>query len=367
MKRLMGFLIALLLVTFAATPAFAQGASRGGQMCMGGSTVVEANETPDSVVLFGCGARIKSGAHVLRDVVSFGGDVVVEEGARVDRDVVVFGGNVQVAGRVGRGITLFGGRVSLEPSAVVERDVVVFGGYTDRKEGAVVRGRVDINDRFEVAPFRFAPITFPFVFGGGLAGIMASAALGLVRGVIYAIALAALGALTVVFLPAQTKQVGDVAEKSALPSLGLGCLTLLAFLPLFILLIILILTIPVALLMPFVLVIVALFGWIAVGRVIGEKVMEALKARQSWREPVIYVIVGVVLLALITALPVFGWLVGLFVGSLGIGAVILTRFGTRPYPMTYVPTTVAPVVAPSAPAKPSDPAAASSSDAGPSI
>ncbi len=371
MKRFLGFLMAVWLIAFAATPAFAQGPGYGDFFCTGGNTVVRSEDTADSVLLFGCNAVIQSNARVLKDIVSFGGNVTIDAGARVEHDVVAFGGNVHSAGEVRHDILTFGGNVTLDQGAVVGRDVTTFGGLIDQKPGATVRGRINSATRFAMDPLRFAPFSFPFAFGGGLAGLLTSTAFGFVRSIIYALALAALGALTVVFLPAQTKQVGDVAEKSALPSLGVGCLTLFVFVLLFLLLLVLIITIPVALLMPFALAIAGLFGWIAVGRVIGEKVMVAVKAQPSWREPVIVVAVGIILLAIITALPLFGWLIGLFVCALGLGAVILTRFGTRPYPMTYVPA-VAPS-APATPAAPSTPAQSSESapaapgDPGPSI
>jgi hypothetical protein len=166
--------------------------------------------------------------------------------------------------------------------------------------------------------------------------------------------------LTVVFLPAQTKQVSDTAEKSTLPSLGVGCLTLLAAFPLFILLIILIITIPAALLLPVALIVAWLFGWIALGRLVGEKVMEALKARESLNVPIVAVVVGIILLAIVGAVPFVGWLISLVVGLIAIGAVVLTRFGTRPYP----PLTPAPVaIAPAAPVTPAALATPSASTA----
>jgi hypothetical protein len=54
-------------------------------------------------------------------------------------------------------------------------------------------------------------------------------------------------------------------------------------------------------------------------------------------------------LAIVGFVPIVGWLVGLFIGLLGLGAVVLTRFGTRGYPM---PTSAAVMVAPGAPAAP---------------
>ena len=142
MKGLIQVLIALVLVALMATPAFAQGPRNGDHVCLGGSTTVNASDTVNSVVLFGCGARIQSGARVQKDVVSFGGDVVIEKDVRVTGDVVVFGGNVDIAGQVGHRVTLLGGNLVLEPTAVVQDDVNISGGLLDQKEGAVVQGRI---------------------------------------------------------------------------------------------------------------------------------------------------------------------------------------------------------------------------------
>ena len=246
MKRLMKVLIALVLVAVMATPAFAQNSRNGDHVCMGGSTTVNANETVESVVLFGCGARIQSGAHVLRDVVSFGGDVAIEKDVHITGDVVAFGGNVEIAGQVGHRVTLLGGNLVLEPTAVVQDDVNISGGSLDQKDGAVVQGRIVRGQSFSSGRVGIVP---PAVVTGGVMGAVTSLVFGFIRNIIYAFALAALGALTVVFMPAQTKQVSDTAQKYAMESMGLGCLTSFVAVTLGVLLIITICGIPFGLLL----------------------------------------------------------------------------------------------------------------------
>lgn len=374
MKRLLGVLILLILLAFVATPAFAQGTRRGDHVCFGGNTVVEGSETPNSVVLFGCGGRIASGAQVSRDVVSFGGNLAIEEGVNVSGDVVVFGGNVDIAGRIGHRVTVFGGNVTLEPGAVVENDLQVFGNLNQRP-GAVVRGRNLSGGRFNFGGFTVSPFA-PFASADGFLGLMTATAVGLMRGILYAIAFAALGALTVLFLPTQTAQVGEVAEHAALPSLGVGCLTSIVAFFLYLLLIfvsillaVTIIGIPLAVLLlvlpPIALAVAWLFGWIAIGRLVGARILVGANARETWRVPVIAVIVGIVLLSILGAVPFFGWLVSALVGLLGIGAVILSWFGTRPYPpaapapYALVPTVPQPPAPPAPPVPPAPPAAPS--------
>lgn len=362
MKRLMGVLIALLLAAFIATPVFADD-GRGDHLCVAGDTLVRSGETPDNVVLFGCGARIEKGVRVTRDVVAFGGDVVLEEGTRVGRSVVIFGGDVQIAGQVDQEITVFGGRITLEPTAVIERDILVFGGSIDQKEGATVKGqvlrngggafpRVRINPPIPpippVPPFRSNDWSFWNLLAGFLQSFVVTLGLG------------ALGALIIVFLPNQFKQVGDVAQQSALPSLGVGCLTWLVVPPLMILFVLTCLGIPLAAVLGILFVAAGVFGWIAIGMILGDRLLNALKVKTS--VPLVAMAVGLLILWLVTAIPFLGWLIWLFVAALAVGAVVLTRFGTRAYPpVATAPTMIASV----APVTPSAPA--SLGDAGPSI
>jgi hypothetical protein len=355
MKHLVGILIGLGLLAFVATPAFAEGPRD--RVCFGGSTLVRLDETVQSVVLFGCGARVQSGAQVQRDVVSFGGDVVLEENVRVGNDVVVFGGDVQIAGQVSDEVVVFGGRVTLEPTAVVERNVLIMGGFLDKKEGAVVRGNIERNTDFSAPRPGWnwgLPMFAPFSTSWNL---WDNVFYGFFKNLINTLALAALGALILVFLPAQLNQVAVVAQKSAAPSLGVGCLTWLVVPPLMILFIVTCLGIPLSLVLGIAFVAAIVLGWIAISVVIGDKVLNALKAKNIL--PMVAMLFGVLALWLITSLPILGALIWLFIATLAVGAVVLTRFGTRPYPLT-----VSALVAPGLPVVPgAPPAPPPSSDA----
>jgi hypothetical protein len=361
MKHLMQVLIALAMVAIMATPAFAQGPRNGDHVCLGGSTTVNATDPVDSVVLFGCGARIQSGARVQKDVVSFGGDVVIEKDVHITGDVVVFGGNVDIAGQVGHRVTLFGGNLVLESTAVVQSDVDINGGFIDQKEGSVVQGRIVRGQPFNTGRVgAVPPVILPSAIGGGIVSGVAGLVFGIIRSIVYALALAALGALTVVFMPAQTLQVSDTAQKSAMESMGVGCLTVFVALTLGVLLIITLCGIPFGILVLLSLVVAWMFGWIALGRLTGQKLLEAIKVREIL--PIVAVVVGVIVLTIVSYVPLIGWLIGLFLGLLGIGAVVLTRFGTRPYPtLTPAPVALTPTAspAPSVPAAPSAPPAPS--------
>jgi hypothetical protein len=91
---------------------------------------------------------------------------------------------------------------------------------------------------------------------------------------------------------------------------------------------------PVALVLALVLLVAALLSWVVTGWVIGRKLLALLSVKSP--SVVLETIVGTLLLTAVYFLVSFIWcmnfLIGVIVGSFGLGAIVLTRFGTRPYP-----------------------------------
>ena len=80
--------------------------------------------------------------HTRTGVVQFGRDVTVPAGERVDDDVVVLGGNADIKGYVTGDVVAIGGTVHARPGSRIDGDVVVVGGNLDRADGAVIGGDV---------------------------------------------------------------------------------------------------------------------------------------------------------------------------------------------------------------------------------
>ncbi len=314
-----------------ATPALAQGIQSGGPFCAGNNYTLAAGQSVNSLVAFGC-------------------NVTIEQGATVRGDLADFGSNVSVAGTIGGNVITFGGNVSLTETAVVNGSINSVGGNIRRAAGAQVNGGVNsgngnvapippIAPVAPVQPIPSSPFTNAFNFGFNILG-----------GIVTAVAFAALGALIVLFAPEPTRRVGSAVETKPLNVAGVGCLTLIVLPILGLLLVITVIGIPVALILMLAAILAWVFGWIAIGFLTGEKILRAFQAREIL--PVIAVILGVLILTLISQVTFIGWLVSLVVGLLGIGAVVLTRFGTRAYPAppTMMMTPVAAVGASSVPA-----------------
>jgi hypothetical protein len=318
------FLILAILLTLAVAPAYAQGPGTAGDQ-----------------VVFGRDVIVRAGETVHGDLVAFGGRVTVENGGRVTGDLVAVGGNVSLAGEVDGTLAALGGSVQLEGTAVVGGDLVLTGGTVSRAEGARVEGNTvegfDFGRFLSQAsqPVRpFAPqVEFerPILF---------NRIWGIFQAMLTTVGVTILGALVVLLLPRETRRVAQTAVHAPLASLGMGFLTLLAaafLLPVLavvsaILLIVCIGVFGFALLVLLGVALVAalVYGWIAVGLLVGERILELLKVEE--RVPLVSVVIGILLISLISAVPCLGFIFAVLAGSVGLGAVILSRGGTQAYP-----------------------------------
>jgi hypothetical protein len=80
----------------------------------------------------------------------------------------------------------------------------------------------------------------------------------------------------------------------------------------------------------------ALFGWVAIGARVGRRLLKALNTGDV--APLWVASLGTLIITLITmglsaafCLAPLGWLLMFIIGCFGLGAVVLTRFGTTPY------------------------------------
>ncbi len=289
-------------------------------------------------VVFGGDFTLESGEEVDGDLVVFGGNVVLEEDSFVDGAVFVMGGNATVAGEVDDELVVFGGNIELKSTAFIGSDVVAWGGQVERAEEAIVKGNVvgGVTTGFFRAPrigrlFRFPFIPSPVPFKAGL-GLFFHAVTDVFKIVITALALMALGLLMVLFLPKQTETVAQAILAAPLPSLGVGLLTVIVAIALTALLTLTICLSPIAVLIALATTAAGFFGWIGVSLLVGQKLLEGLKAQEP--TSLVAVVIGALLTSLVSALPCLSSLIILGIASLGLGGVVLTRFGTMPYPET---------------------------------
>ncbi len=300
---MIAFVVALASSFALAASAAADTPLSGDQVVFGGSITVPAGEVRDG------------------DVVAFGGRVQID--GTVTQDVVAVGGNVVVNGTVGRDVASVGGSVTLGPHASVGRDIAITGGSLIRDPGAtvgrnVVYGRPNQWPRFAGGPFIFGPVR-PHVGGFGGAS--------LVFGIVVAIGIILTGLLLLVFFPRQVQATGTTLERRPLESFGLGCAGFIAGLALMLLFAITIIGIPISFVIFTALVVGWLFGWAALFLITGQRL---LRATNRTYELVPALLLGGVLLGVLANIPFLNLVVLAVGGSLALGAVIYSRFGTQP-------------------------------------
>lgn len=304
----------------------------------GASTALAAPFGADEVVTGG-NFILKSGETLKGNLIVFDGNVVVEEDAVVTGQLVIFGGDVTLSGIVNRDVVVFGGELELTGTAVVKGDLVRSGGSVRGEEGYEVQGSEIQGFAAPPLPSLPAPAR-PFVADPvwSPARQLFSFIWNSLMALTTAFAAGLLALVVVLLLPEQTRRVSAAMITAPVLAGGLGLLTLIAvpFLALVLALVTLLCFSPFSLLALLVYGIAVLFGWIAVGALLGER----LAASARWQNvgPAFTAALGTFLLTLLTGglgvLPggeFFSALMSLLVAAVGLGAVTLTRFGAQPY------------------------------------
>jgi hypothetical protein len=311
------------------------------------SSAALAKNLSDDKVVVGGSFTLESGEELDGDLVVLGGVVTLEPDSTVTGSVTLLGGTVSIAGTVQRDVVGIGGVVSLESQAVVRGDLTAVAASLNRAEGSQVDGQVITGLQ--------GPIQLPFP---GWSGLPEQPRIDfqlpkLWNGLWYlfsAFLWSALAILVVMFLPNPTDRVSQAVMRQPVLAGVVGLLTLVVAPILLVLLFVTILLIPAGLLGVLALAVAWVLGRIAIGMEIGRRMGDM--SNREWPAAVAAGI-GTFVLSLVVdgislVIPCIGWLAPALVGVMGVGAVLLTRFGSQSYPPASAGAIV--VQAPSTPA-----------------
>jgi hypothetical protein len=289
--------------------------------------------------------------------VRIGGDVTVAEDEAIGDDVVAILGSARVNGRVDGAVVAVAGSVYLGPKANVRGDVTAVGGSVERADGTVVSGQIN---EIRIARPAFGPlVTFrPWAdwhwfgdtvrnpFGGSFDLVATLVRIGLIG---------LLAALMVAVLPSPVGRVANRVASEPWRAGFVGLAAQLLFVPLLVITVVIlavsIIGIPLLLLVPFGLIAVAvalIMGFAgascAVGRWIGQRTgggAPSLLASLVIGLAVVFALTVIVRFAGLAGLPVrvvlgavlvVGFLVEYVAWTVGLGGVLLSRFGRRDAP-----------------------------------
>jgi len=307
---------------------------------------------------------VETGETVRNDVILFDGDLEVEDGGTITGDVVLFNGDADISGTLKGDLVLFNGDFKADETAVIHGDCITFNGsiedntaeglgctsveglpFTAAMSGLMneISTNIDVdemNKEFDDIPeVYYEPPSAAERFVGGTFGAIA-------RSLVFA----ALAFVVVAVAPTHLQQVETTIRKKPVAGGTVGFLTAIAVPALAailavisaILLIICIGIVGFAIVfaMMALLGIAGLFGWIAMGDLLGQW----LAGRFGWHKmsPAVVAALGTGLLTFtlgfLSAIPfTFGvGLVSMIISFIGLGAVALTKFGTQPYPLVRI-------------------------------
>lgn len=288
-------------------------------------------------VIVGGTYTLHSGETLTEDLLVIGGTATLEADSRLNGSIMVLGGSLTVSGQVSGYITVTGGMVYLTNTAVIQGDVTSIGAQLSRDPQAVIKGsvRTESDTPFALINGGFKGFT-PGPGGFSLPNIQMDfnpffqAGWFLLKAILWAL----VAMLLVMFLATQTGRIAHTIVTQPLFAGGLGLVTVVIAPLILIGLIITICLIPVALVGILILVLAWAFGLIALGMELGQRFGRIFK--QEWH-PALSAGLGTLLLILVlngmsALVPCIGWIPQALAGMLGLGAVLLTRFGTAAYP-----------------------------------
>lgn len=346
MKRI-GILLVLLLLL----PA-------GVALAGANDRIVGSGESLDEdITIWGDNLEVGAGATVNGDVVVMGGNAVLN--GTINGDVSVYGGNIELSGTISGDLVTFGGNVDVVGAADVSGECALVGGSVEDEEGLLSCASFGESTDFgfpqipgipavpEVPGIPEVPPDHEFEIdhlpsGGGIGGAIGrSLVLGLLALVI--------GTL----FPQQLGQISEVVSHRPVVSGTVGLLTAVAAPSLMALLALIsavlviacigLLGFPVILLMAIALGAAGILGWISVGNLLGRRLADGfnLGNRNLPTTAALGTIILTLVAGVMSQLPFLlgGWLwstVAFILACIGLGAVALTKFGTRPYPPPVV-------------------------------
>ncbi len=334
MKRITKWIIFLTLLAALAIPSTALAAG------------IQPSAPGDKVVLGGT-YDLPSGSSLDGNLAIFGGTSTIAHNATVNGDVFQLGGTLTVDGTVTGNLSAVGGTVILNQHALVQGDLSTVGAALHRDPNSRVLGKVTDSAQ---GPLTIntpsTPITpLPVVNFKPLADT--------IWFFFRTLAMAALAMLLVLFLPTPVERIGEAVVREPVITGGMGLLTGLVAPVLLVLLAITIILIPVSLIAAVILILAGVVGWIAIGLQVGMRIAELFKAQ--W-PAALSAGVGTLVLSLVANgigfIPCIGWIASAVIILLSLGAVLLTRFGSQPYPLPGGPSAPAPMSYPYPPQQP---------------
>lgn len=269
------------------------------------------------------GGTIHIYGNVKGNLLIFGGETTTEESSTINSDVSLTGGSLLVGGNILGDISSIGGVISFSDTAVVKGNITSFAGSIDRTNLADLQGRI-IGTATDRLWQEDDPSSLPVNIFTDL-----ESTLKIPFKIFLILLWSGLGALMVLIFPNALQRVSKAIIDQPLACTGIGLFTIIIGVAASLT----ILLLPIICLFSPIFISVLIFGKIGLGLAVGKKIEPSFSSPIS---PAIIAGIGILLIELVSLLldliPCVGWIGGFVLSIIGIGAAVVTVFGTRPYP-----------------------------------
>lgn len=306
------------------------------------------------------------------DIVRFGEDIHISADKRIRGSVVSIGGSVVIEGQVVGDVVAVGGSVTVESGSSVAGDAVSVGGSLELESGSSVRGdavsvggKIVERDGSHVGGNTVSVGFVPSIFFKGFHSPFAFAAMDITGYAIKTLIILLLAWAAAAIFPERVHRMIDYSGSSIWLSAIVGFAAVIALPVALILLVVTLIGIPLAIILPIAFALASVVAYAAgaglLGYRFGSRLVSKAPKELSLAQAVLLgvLIVGVVRLVgkllgmsspvlwpLSAALGTAAVLAGLFIYLVGLGSLLLTRFGGRPKPAQVPVAPVAPGLPP---------------------
>jgi hypothetical protein len=280
------------------------------------------------------GGRHRGDAEIIgEDIIQFADNIIIEEDEIVEGDVVSILGDVVVYGMVEGDVVSVGGSLTVGPRGEIDGDAVAVGGQVRKEPGGIISGeKVSIGTGPGVT-------VHPKWVGGNVFSRLGR----LFIFILWTAFLCVIGAIVIAAARKQMRNVTGLARREAFKMGLIGLLSWIIIAVAIAFFTVTIIGIPIGLfLIPLVTALAVLFGYIAVGLAVGERFGNGA-GRSIYTSMALGIILlqALAILGGILRLPggglgivgaiisVFGWAVIIVAATVGLGAVVMSRFGTK--------------------------------------
>jgi hypothetical protein len=252
-----------------------------------------------------------------KNIIKVGDDVTIEKGTRVNH-VIAIGGQVTVYGVADGNVVSIGNSVVLAASSIVGGNVISVGGVIARGGGSEVYGSLTEVNASNFSQLLTSVLDSDWDGWNWLFAILS---------IILYFGLLILSILLVLLIPKPLRVISNAVERNPYKSGFWGLLGLILVVPLALLLTISVIGVVLVPLEISIAIAGGLIGCVAVARLVGHRIFVILKKpEQTYMRETIW---GVTFLWFVGWIPYVGWMLKVFVILLGLGGVLVTRFGTH--------------------------------------